>query len=131
VGPGAGSRVVAAPGDHTAAIVAVAPGAGVLAGGVVADCLGHVLPSGLVGHGAGDQGEGVGVAVELAGGVHWWPRRRGHGGPLGDAPNGVDHGELVAGTGTGGIPCGTGGAGLPRRLPLSGRPEAPGCDEMS
>jgi hypothetical protein len=63
--------VVAAPGDHTAAIVAVAPGAGVLAGGVLAggvlaDCLAHVLPWVLVGHGAGDHGDGVGAAVELA-----------------------------------------------------------------
>ena len=51
-GAGDGPRVVAS-GDHTAAIVAVDPGAGVLAGGVVADCLAHVLPSVLVGHGAG------------------------------------------------------------------------------
>ena len=65
--------MVAASGDHTAAIVAVDPGAGVLAGGVMADGLGHVLPSGLVGHGAGDYGDGVGVTDELAelpGGVH-------------------------------------------------------------
>jgi hypothetical protein len=116
---------VAESGDQAAAIVAVGCGAGVL----VADCLGHGLPVGAVGHGSGDHGDGVGVAGELvglSGGIQWRPGCCGQGGLVADPADEAD-GPLVVGTGTGGIPCGTGGACPPR----SGRPEAPGCDEMS